>query len=188
MRIWTEIAFCRDQTNKDLGFYYNEIIDKYEGEEYNDDWICLLDHDARFLTDKWYPTLESNILEHGQEVKLFTCKTNRVWCPYQKVEHLYTEDRNTEHKKYALSLERKEDPTKITILDDKSILLSGILMVFPCRTPVKFREIGECLKVDNYFHLDMMDNGYKVALIDNLYLYHWYRYDTENVNHLKNNI
>ena len=44
-------------------------------------------------------------------------------------------------------------------------------------------EIGGCssgfLGVDNKIHKSMKDKGYKVGLLPNLYVYHWYRGELE---------
>lgn len=186
MKIWTEIAYCRNQSNKDLGYYYNEILNKYKDKVYEEDWICLLDHDARFLTDNWYKILEANITKHSNNVKLFSCRTNRVANRHQVVMSMFNEDSNTAHKKYAQLLE-KQNWTEITSLA-VSNAVSGVLLLFPCRPPVRFRETGKCLGIDNYFHWDILNKGFQVACIDNLYVYHWYRFDKEsnNVKHLQN--
>lgn len=180
MRIWTEIAYCRDQSNKDLGFYYNDIVKKYQSDDYKNDWICLLDHDARFLNDKWYVILEYYIKKYGETYKLFSCRTNRVHNLEQKVSHLENEDRNTPHKKLA-------DKLALTnyALSEASNLISGVLMLFPCHLDVKFRQLGTPLGVDNAFHNDVKQKGYKVGIMENLYVYHWYRFDTNNTNHLQ---
>jgi len=181
MRIWTEIAYCRNQSNKDLGFYYNEIKDKYKGSEYKDDWICLLDHDARFLNDRWYPIMEKHIKKSGDEFKLFTCLTNRIGNKVQRIDEMWDEDRNLQHFLFSNQLDDG-------ILHEmpKQSPISGVLLLFPCHLNVRFRELGRCLGVDNYFHWDIIDNGYKAGLMMDLYVYHWYRFNKghENVDHL----
>ena len=183
MRIWTEIAYCRNQSNKDLGFYYNEIKDKYKSSEYKDDWLCLLDHDARFLNDQWYKIMERHILQSGNDYKLLSCLTNRVANKQQCVEAKWDEDRNSEHKLFADAIKHNH-----AIYDmPKSKPISGVLLLFPCHLDVRFKELGKCLGIDNYFHLDIINAGYKAGLMMDLYVYHWYRYDTEptNVKHLQ---
>lgn len=182
MRIWTEIAYCRNQANKDLGFYYNEIKNKYVANQYKNDWLCILDHDARFLNDSWYPIMEHHIKETGHEYKLFTCLTNRVANNDQRVQETFNEDRNTIHFNYANSILSNNFVKDLP----KTSPISGVLLLFPCHLDVKFRQLGRCLGVDNYFHWDVLEKGYKAGLMMNLYVYHWYRFNkqTNNINHL----
>ena len=183
MRIWTEIAYCRDQSNKDLGFYYNEIKDKYQAPEYKDDWLCILDHDARFLNDRWYPIMENHIKQSGDKYKLLTCLTNRVANNDQRVDGKWSEDSNTQHHLFANAIQHN------AIIYDmlKRSPISGVLLLFPCQLDVRFRETGKCLGVDNFFHWDVVDKGHKAGLMMNLYVYHWYRFDKDhrNVEHLR---
>lgn len=183
MRIWTEIAYCRNQDFKDLGFYYNEIVDKYQSEQFKDDWLCILDHDARFLNDSWYQVMERHINESGNEYKLFTCLTNRVANNQQRVQSLWDEDKNSIHKKYA------DERLNFHSLSDmhRADSISGVLLLFPCQLGIRFRETGKCLGIDNYFHWDILTAGYKAGLMNDLYVYHWYRFDKDhkNVKHLK---
>jgi len=183
MKVWTEIAYCRNQSYKNLGYYYNEIVSKYQAPQFKDDWICLLDHDARFLNDQWYPIMETHIKRSGEQVKLFTALTNRVANNNQRVDGKWDEDRNTEHKAFADAIKSND-----TLFDmPKSSPISGVLLLFPAQLGIPFRETGKCLGIDNYFHWDILNAGYKAAIMMNLYVYHWYRFDTDhrNVTHLK---
>jgi hypothetical protein len=96
---------------------------------------------------------------------------------------MWAEDRNSEHKKYAESIKQNHKLLEMP----KSKPISGVLLLFPTQIPVKFREGGKCLGVDNNFHYDIIDAGFKAGLMMDLYVYHWYRFDTSptNINHLQ---
>lgn len=38
---------------------------------------------------------------------------------------------------------------------------------------VKFR--NGTMGIDNYFHFDLIDAGYKVGVMQSVYIFHWYR-------------
>lgn len=180
--IYCHIAYCPDQSNRNMGKELNKICSKYN----DDDWIIFLDHDAIWTTDKWYQQIQAAI-DTKDKVGMFTCMTNRVMNTEQLYRRKISENHDMSyHRKVGADLYKAHGSNYYHLT--KGSPVSGVVMIVNCgiMKKIKFRELDSPLGVDNYAHFDLVDAGYKVGLLKGLYVYHWYRGDKnyKNTSHL----
>lgn len=169
--------------DKDIGKAYNDSVRNIPSPE---DWICLIDLDVMVLSH--------GIGHHLQEVinlypntGLFTCRTNRVGQVRQCLHNTISDDPNVlNHRQIALQLsqERRLDVTPI------NNPISGHLMLFKKATWESvggFPEERGILSVDNTFSNRIVRKGYNILMMEGVYVFHFYRFDTGilNKDHLK---
>ena len=190
--IYTNIPFSPKETPGDLGHAYDKFMSRLE----ENDWACFLDHDAMFLHKDWYKTLEEVIESHkydksGNEYGIFTCYTNRVGNPNQiwagassNINYLTKSHDIRYHRELAENIAEqklKVIPFRYIASTDpkKRNKLSGMMMLISKRAWNKIRTNSDAIKgflgVDNRIHKAASDKGFGTGLINNLYVYHWYR-------------
>lgn len=200
--IYTFIPYSKNQDKPNLGEAYNSFMSLLPND---DDWACFIDHDAMFTTYNWFKQL-TEIISKYPNAGCFTAMTNRVGNPYQvlnsqleiieqceigerRKKHLELLELN--HSNHDIKYHRKigEELYKnkncvVSEIDSKH-LLSGVLLLVNKKVwkEIPFRE--GFLDVDNFFHKDCIQKGYKVYLIEGVYVYHWYRGNGDST-HLKN--
>lgn len=175
MRLFTFIAY---DTEKDLGKAYNECVSLLDPE----DWFVFLDHDAMFVQRDWYPMIKQAI-EKNPEYGLFTCVTNRIGCPWQKVNGVEQDNHDIRYHKQIGKILSSDN---LDIVDvTQGAPLSGVVII--CQKKV-WDLIGGAkpgfLSVDNDLHFKCRNLGVKVGVMPSLYVYHWYRGDGD-LSHLK---
>jgi len=171
--IYTFIPYSPDLKKYNLGAMYNKFMRLLPND---DDWACLIDHDVMFTRKNWYHQLMDIIKKHP-DYGCLTGRTNRIGCSWQKVRELENSNNIEEHKRLGKELQDKfwdevEDRTN-------DMLMSGFLMLVKKSVwkEVPFREVYErdgMAGVDNHFHEDLKNKGYKIGLMKGVYLYHWY--------------
>lgn len=162
--------------SKNLGACYNYYCNLVPND---DDWIVLMDGDTCFLTPD-YGHLIQKAIKLYPEVGLFTCYTNRIGNLEQAFNGRISEDPNiANHVIKAKSLSIKEPSLKYL-----NNVISGHFMLFQKKT---WREVNgfpevsrrpnrpNLLGVDNRFSNRILKSGKKIALIENLYVFHVYR-------------
>lgn len=156
--------------NKNVGVAYNATM-RLLGE---DDWCCFVDGDSMFLNPYFGRQIEEYVNRHP-ECGIFTCKTNRVAAEYMLVGNWKSDD-VVYHKRLAQELSTDLSVTDITGFA-RDFPLSGVLMLISRKAWTEvggFKETG-MLGVDNDMHRRMRDHGFKVYMMNGVYVYHWYR-------------
>ena len=179
MKLIVSIAYAPEGYNQDLGRAYNDIMEKTDAE-----YVAFLDHDAMFTTKDWYHQI-CEIIDENPEAGLFTAKTNRIWAHPQRHEVVKDHD-ILKHRAEGLKVQSKFR-TKVSdfpLRPDGSGYISGVLMVVKKEAWKRVKFKGGFLGVDNRFHKDVLEAGYKALLMDGVYLYHFYRGDGD-LSHLK---
>jgi len=176
MNIYTLIPY---DLNKNLGGAYNKFMDLLE----DDDWAVFLDHDAMFTTPDWMNIIEKTI-EENPEYGFFTGLTNRIGSAWQKISGVDEENHDMRYhrnigQQVALHPAPVDDATDFPYM-------SGVVMI---AKKSAWKELGGApegmLGVDGQLHIRCRESGIKLGLMNNLYVYHWYRGDG-NKDHLHN--
>lgn len=175
MNIYNFIAY---DTDKNLGRSYNQCVQLLE----DDDWFVFLDHDALFVQRDWYLYLR-RIIKDNSQYDLFTCSTNRIGCPWQRIQGIDYDNHDIRyHKEIGRQLLEKD----LNIIDvtSASVKLSGVVMISNKKS---WDKVGGAkdgfLGVDNNLHDKYREKDMKVGFIPSLYVYHFYRGDGD-VSHL----
>ncbi len=156
---------------KNLGEEYNKYVSLVKNDN---DWICFTDADTMFMTDDYGKQIHE-IVSQNQNVGLFTCYTNRVNNEHQC--YMGTMNKNDSiinHRRIGLYLQEHK------FLDLKFIEqdISGVMMLFQKKTwkqVGKFSEGTGLLGVDTYFSRKILKGGFKIAVMEGVYLLHYYR-------------
>lgn len=161
------------KSNKLLGVAYNELCSIVPND---DDWICLHDGDAMFLNSNYGDIIENAIKTHPQ-YQLFTCYASRIKNPQQMYQGIISEDPNIIHHWEIAQNNAILNRGKVKQLNN---LISGHVMIFPKwlwkQIPFVTRtKRGTILGIDNVFSNTVLKRGYKIGLIEDLYVLHYYR-------------
>jgi len=154
--------------NKDIAAAYNEFCSLVPNDE---DWIVLRDADSLMLTPDWGTLIEDSINKNGHEYGLIGCYTNRL----KKTHQLHNRQLSNNHDiktHYQIALEYAAKEPKIN--DNGKLLIAGLFMAFQKKT---WRKVGgfNGFAFDTNFANAMHKHGLKIGLMNNLYIYHWYR-------------
>jgi len=153
-------------SDKNLGKAYNQCMELIG----DNDWACFTDADTMFTTYTYGKQIEDIVKEDA----IYTAKTNRVMCPYQKT-GIWEIDDIRYHRDLGQQLanEKYDYLTDVT----NECPLSGCLILISKKMWQKlggFKE-DKMLTIDNDIHLKAREKGEKVYLMEGVYLYHWYR-------------
>lgn len=161
----TTIAY--DQ-NKDLGKAYNEVMAAAP----EDAWVCFLDHDAYFTSNRWITLIEKAVAARPN-AGMFTVVTNRIANSQQILKGV---DRNNHEFDYHNGLGSRRALRGGIVDVTRGNLISGVVM---CISKRAWRAAGGFhsgfLGVDNKMHQQLRKQGFGVYLISGVYVYHWYR-------------
>lgn len=167
------ISYCFPYSyEKNLGKAYNAEFEKVG----DDDWVCLTDGDAMFLSPDYGHQIGYTIAELSKTYDNFmlTCWTNRVGCKAQRYPQLGVWDEKdiTKHQKLAMTLHKK----KFAVTHEITIPISGVCMIISKKIwdEIRFAESG-ILTIDNKFGAEVLARGYKIFLLEGLYILHYYR-------------
>lgn len=173
--------FTPYSTTKNIANEYNKYIETVPND---DDWICLLDADIMFLTPDYGSQIHEIVTKHKDTIGMFTCLTNRVGSPWQCYEGYISEnDSIRNHRAIAKYVREKYQNQICRIIYP----ISGYFMLFSKKT---WREVGKfneslgMLGVDTDFSQKIMRNKKHIALIQGLYVFHYYRL-VEGIEHKK---
>ena len=171
IQLFENTPYRRD---KDLVKAYNSFMELLP----DDGWALFRDADTLFL-DSFYGETILKAIEDNPDTDCFTCLTNRIGCPIQKHSE-YKGDDIIKHREIANKL-KSVKPEYINFPKD-STLMSGMLFVLSKKAWDKIGGLkkhpnvnNNILGVDNKLHLDLLKNKFKIKVIKNLYIYHWYR-------------
>lgn len=146
-----------------------------------DDVAIVRDHDTQFTTNDWYP----RILAHVKNGMQFgTCYTNRVYSGFQIAKDAPHDDDMLKHWKFGHHLSKMNDGKRTTV---ESGRMSGMLFVITKKawdmlTPF---ETDTITALDNEIHTKMDAAGIPLQLMEDVYIYHRYRFgDRNDIAHL----
>jgi len=156
---------------KNLGEVYSNYMSLIPND---DDWGCLLDADTMFLTPNFGHQIQDIINKYQNDnVGLFTCYTNRIGNLEQCYRGQISEDSDIKnHKKIALEIQ-KSNYDKVKPLNH---FISGHLMIIQKKVwkTLEFDKKG-LLAIDNKISYRVLRNGYKILLMEGVYIFHYYR-------------
>jgi len=173
MKVYYFTPYAQD---KKLGTAYNQSCEIVPDDN---DWICIRDGDTMFLNFDWGHIVLNAITSYSHIYSAFTCYASRIGGVAQQYGNIISEDPDIlNHRDIAL----KNAQLNSRKVKDISCTpyISGHFMLFPkwLWNKVKFleeTEQGTFLGIDNYFFAHVRMNGYKIGLIEDLYLLHYYR-------------
>lgn len=138
------------------------------------EWIVIQDHDSMMVNPNWANIIIEAIKKYP-DAGLFSCITNRIGNPQQRAGIDPDNHNIVFHRQKARELEEKGE------VIEASRPISGILMV-TSKTAWKkaggFKENG-IIGIDNNYHGKIKKAGLKAYILNNLYMYHWYRYKND---------
>jgi|SRR5690606_25668220 len=160
-------------TDKLLGRAYNDLCSIVPND---DDFICLIDGDVMFLNSNYGHIIEAAI-KNNPQYQLFTCYASRIKNPQQMYQGKISEDPNIIHHWEIAQRNAIENKGKVKELKQ---LISGHVMIFSKwlwkQIPfVEQTKRGTILGIDNVFSSQVLKSGYRIGLIEDLYVLHYYR-------------
>jgi hypothetical protein len=168
------IYYCTPfSTEKNLGKAYNEYVRKLSTNE--NDWIFFIDGDCMILDPNWGNNIQ-DLINKYPETGIFTAITNR--CGNSKQCYLggRSSDENILHHYQISEYMKESNHLKVTEINR---VISGYFFGFSRKT---FDLVGgftenenEILKVDNRFSKKVLNLGKKILLMDEIYVFHFYR-------------
>ena len=172
--IYTCIPYANSNHPKDLGWAYNDFIQNLRDE----DWACFLDHDAMFTVSDWYPRLE-RIIQNNPDVGAFGCRTNRVANTYQLLGGIDIHNHDIKYHRKIGSQVSQQFQDQITIIDDSTNQdgFSGVFILISKKTwnSIGGFKQGQFLSIDNDLRRRLNACSIRFAIINEIYVYHWYR-------------
>lgn len=184
MFIDTRIPF---EPGKRLGLAINRAMETVE------DWCLILDHDVFIsLNPFWYQICQNAINEVGEDAGWITCCTNQIGCPLQKADYSiekgdynYRKDYDSKdmNMHFALAEELyKNNKGKIKDITEiaKRWKLSGFFILTRREVYDEAKEIfgfkdDKFIGWDNYYSDRLIELGYKLYLMQDLYVFHGYK-------------
>jgi GT2 family glycosyltransferase len=151
-----------------LGAAYNRAMETV------DHWAVLLDDDVFLrVQPQWYDIICKAIARYGKDCGLATCVTNRIGCPQQRCVDAPKSDNIIEHMDYA---KRRFDKYGYLAVEIPRVKPSGMVMVTSRRVWEKAGKFPNgFLGLDNRYAQQVKNAGFKVYLIEGLYVYHSYK-------------
>ncbi len=155
---------------KNLGKAYNDHIKLLP----SGSWICIQDYDTCFLDYQFYINMLVYIKIFPNQ-GIFTCLTNRTGCIEQRYNGEIYENPDMNHwEEVSINIH-----SKATSLKDINKEISGFCMLFNknvWESAGGFLEReGRCLGIDNNFCWIVLEKGYKIGLMENVFCFHYYR-------------
>ena len=163
-----ELLTTNGFSDKNYGWWLNKIMESSPSE-----WVMFHDHDILLVNPNWYKIVCDNI-QKANNPGLFTCVTNRIGNRHQRIPLKDNHDDIRKHREIALEIEKTGELKDTT----EGHPISGLVMV-TSKTAWKkaggFREEGLYIGLDNNYFGRIKRAGYKIYIMGNLYVYHWYR-------------
>lgn len=166
--IYTFIPFDIEGNLKDA---YEQCMELIE----NEDWALFLDYDVMFTHRNWYVLFDKAIKKYP-EIGVFTCYTNRIRTPFQKVPKI---DRDNHNMIYQMKFGQKlyeKNKDSITIFPERE-QLGGFVMLIKKNIWNRIKPLKQegIELVDIEIGRECYKRGIKIARLDGLYAYHWRR-------------
>lgn len=147
-------------------------------EEAKSEWVLILDHDVVILNPYWYSICQ-HAIESTSKVGWFSCYTNRIGCKLQ-LHPIYSQ--NNDIALHRHEAKRMYDMNRGKILDctNRPGNFSGFFILTSktaWNTCGKFRE-DSFFAVDEDYCKKLRRSGYKVCIMQDLYVFHGYWRET----------
>jgi GT2 family glycosyltransferase len=154
-----------------LGAAYNNAMQAVG----HDGWVCFLDHDAIWTTNHWYAQLNRAVSTYPK-AGLFTAVTNRIGNKHQLAPGAPQTHDMRLHRAFGEKLASRHGHRAVDVTDLAPV--SGVVLLLSKRA---WKSGGPApsglLGVDNAIHAAVRKAGYRVMILQGLYVYHWYRGD-----------
>lgn len=139
----------------------------------NEDWIILQDGDICYLTPDWGNLIHESLKLEGDNYGLIGCYTNRLRGVHQLNEMKISNNHDMKHHFNVAKEYSKRDAG----INDIGIMgVAGLFMAFKKKTWIEVGGFNEnSIAFDTDFNVKVRNKGYKLGLINNLYVYHSYR-------------
>lgn len=165
--------------DKKIGQAYNEIMEKSESE-----WVLFFDHDVLLgLNPLWHDICINAINKVGDNAGWITCYTNRIGCRFQKAPNLKgfdnirsSHDMNY-HRQYAKTLYNNNKGKIKDLTLARGARFSGMFILTNKTAWSKsggFVENGGFFNVDCKYYTSIKKAGFRVYIMQDLYVYHGY--------------
>ena len=171
------IPFAKD---KNLGREVSKLINNS-----TDRYVIIQDADVIQLTYDYGNKIKETVNANPQ-FHLFTCYTNRVGNNVQVSPHSDWHNDDIKHHRELADNHWNMYGTSVIEVTDAA-LISGHLLVVDKEYWKYLPELPQIgLGLDNGIHKMYKEAGYKVGLMQGIYVYHWYRGgDKQNKDHWK---
>ena len=160
-----------------LGYAYNEAMTTYVK-----DWVLFIDHDLLLINPHWYDICMAAINSVGHDAGWITCYTNRIGCKYQIAPSIDRKNNDVlYHRKYAKDLYIKNRGSLKDVTDAKGCRFSGFFMLTHKKAweaAGKFNERCGLFGVDVQYCSNLKTKGYRLYIMQDLYVYHAYFRDS----------
>ena len=180
--IYTHIAYAPAQCEKNLGCAYNNFMEILPNDN---DWGCFIDHDAMFTTEDWYKQIDKIIHIH-RKVGAFGVRTNRVGYRWQMIGNIDIDSNDLQyHRNIGKQLQKKYYSRISTgkVTDEfgyyRPSQFSGVVILIQKKIWKQiggFKESG-FIGVDDDLRSKLFKHKIAFAIMDGIYVYHWYRHD-----------
>jgi len=136
-----------------------------------DGWGCILDHDVMFTTPEWHRQMSDAI--RMEPDACFAAKTNRIKCPFQRVDVDIKNHDYSYHRKVGAAL--LKNPMLVDVTENERTP-AGFFMLMSKKA---WRDAGTFPEglhyLDRMMWLALKASGHRILVIEGLYLYHWHR-------------
>jgi len=174
MELTTRIPY---EPEKMLGYAYKTEMETVK------DYVIWLDHDVLIgLNPLWNDICRNAIEQVGNDAGIITCYTNRIGCPLQKMPTVETKKDDLNYHFELAEKVYKTNKGKITdITDDaKRWKISGFFILTSKKVFSKVAAMydlpdSKFLGFDNWYGQRVIDLGYKIYRMDDLYVLHTYK-------------
>jgi GT2 family glycosyltransferase len=174
------IYFIQPYYPGNLGYGYNEHI---TGKYFPEDWICCMDFDTMILNNSILEKIYDYTKKYDH-AGILTGYTNRIGGHQtQLLNNRVNESNNIiEHKYIADKMIKLPDSIKII---NKPI--SGFFMLFKYKTFLDVGGFDDGIFVDGKFSQKVLEKGHQIMLMENIYIFHYYRLEKHinNKTHLQ---
>jgi len=161
------IHFITPYSKGNLGQAYNQEIERLP----HDHWVCIMDMDVCVLNNK-IPEKMYEYIEQFYMIDIFTCYTNRIGgYRTQLYKNELSENSDIKYHKELTDLLIKKPNT----IKHLTFPISGFCMLFKVRTWFDLGGFEDGIFVDGKFSQKALHSGKKIALMENIYLFHYYR-------------
>ena len=189
--IYVNIAYASKDCKNNIGCAYNKFMECLPSD---DDWGCFLDHDAMFTTNDYMVQMH-DIIKRNPNIGAFGARTNRVGYSWQLVGNIDIDNHDIKyHRAIGKHLQTKyydrlscgasfqhpkSPPSKFSGFLIKQPRFSGTLILVKKATWKKINgfKTNGFLEVDDDFRRRLAIHKTAFAIMDGVYVYHWYRAD-----------
>jgi len=156
--------------------YNNALSNLVEG------WVLFIDHDVLLVNPYWWDICNAAINHVGLDAGWITCYTNRIGCKFQKAPNVNTQTDDIKyHRQFALDLFKKNRGKIRDLTNAKGGRFSGMFILTHKQAWIDaggFKENIGFFNVDCRYFTSLKNAGYKLFLMEDLYVYHGYFRET----------